>query len=276
MRLPVITGTIERRILVNYRVDPDAIAPLVPLPFRPKVVRGWAVAGICLIRLGGMRPLHFPRWLGLSSENAAHRVAVQWDSPSGVKEGVYVRRRDTSSRLNCLAGGRLFPGVQHHARFRVRETASRFEVAIESDDRRTSMAVKAELASHWPRTSLFESLDEASAFFQAGSLGYSPAADLCRFQGMELACRDWRVEPLVVNDVRSSLFDDRRLFPPGAVEFDCALLMRGIEHQWHGRDDLCCTQRIATESAARAQRNATESAAYSAAASGKDSPIAAA
>jgi hypothetical protein len=266
MRLPVITGTIERRILVNYRVDPGAIVPLVPPPFRPKVVRGWAVAGICLIRLGGMRPLHFPRWLGLASENKAHRVAVQWESPDGIKEGVYVRRRDTSSRLNCLAGGRLFPGVQHHARFRVRETASQFEVAIESDDRRTSMAVKAELAHEWPRGSIFDSLADASAFFQAGSLGYSPAADSSPFQAMELTCRNWRVEPLVVHDVRSSLFDDQWLFPPGSVEFDCALLMRGIEHQWRGRGDLLSCP----------ARNATEGVPYSAAASGKDSPIAAA
>jgi len=35
--------------------------------------------------------------------------------------------------------------------------------------------------------------------------------------------------------VESSFFEDRALFPPGSVEFDCALLMRGIEHEWHGR-----------------------------------------
>jgi hypothetical protein len=31
---------------------------------------------------------------------------------------------------------------------------------------------------------------------------------------------------------------DEALFPKGSVEFDCALLMRGIEHEWHGKDDL--------------------------------------
>jgi hypothetical protein len=35
------------------------------------------------------------------------------------------------------------------------------------------------------------------------------------------------------------------LFPPGSVEFDGALLMRGIEHEWHGRGKLSagCEQR---------------------------------
>jgi hypothetical protein len=35
MRLPVIEGLIERRILVNYRVEPDALRQVVPPPFQP-------------------------------------------------------------------------------------------------------------------------------------------------------------------------------------------------------------------------------------------------
>jgi hypothetical protein len=40
--------------------------------------------------------------------------------------------------------------------------------------------------------------------------------------------------------VTSSFFEDSALFPKGSIEFDCALLMCGIEHEWHGRSDLCC------------------------------------
>jgi hypothetical protein len=165
---------------------------------------------------------------------------VEWDTPADVREGVFVRRRDTDSRLNVLAGGRMFPGIHHHAHFTVRETATHFEVALRSDDGDTSLSVTADLADAWPSTSLFGSLDEASAFFAAGSLGYSTTADPRRFQGMELVSHNWHVGPLAVRSVRSSLFDDPALFPPGTAEFDCALLMRGIEHEWHGREDLCC------------------------------------
>ena len=123
MKIPVIHGVIDRRILVNYRVDPAVLAPLLPPPLRPKVIRGIGMVGICLIRLRQVRPAFLPAWLGIASENAAHRSAVEWDDGGTVREGVYVRRRDTDSRLNALAGGRLFPGVHHHARFTVRETA---------------------------------------------------------------------------------------------------------------------------------------------------------
>jgi hypothetical protein len=88
-----MTGEIERRLLVNYRVDPAALRHVLPDRFRPQLVGGAGVAGICLIRLGGLRP----RWtpaplsrLGLTTENAAHRIAVEWDGPAGVESDVYI------------------------------------------------------------------------------------------------------------------------------------------------------------------------------------------
>ena len=239
MKLPVIHGVIDRRILINYHVDPSVLAALLPAPFRPKVTKGVGMVGICLIRLKNIRPTFAPSWLGISSENAAHRTAVEWDDHGTVREGVYVRRRDTNSWLNSLAGGRLFPGIHHHANFAVTETADRFEVALRSDDGITNMSVRAHRTENLPPSSVFHSLEEISSFFQAGSLGYSATPDPSRFQGLELRCRNWRVEPLEVEETRSSFFDDVSLFPKGSIEFDCALLMRGIEHEWHGQSDLC-------------------------------------
>jgi hypothetical protein len=241
MRIPVIQGIIDRRILVNYRVDPKVLAPLLPAPFRPKVTHGVGMVGICLIRLKKVRPTFAPTWLGISSENAAHRMAVEWDDGGAVREGVYVQRRDTSSWLNSLAGGRLFPGIHHHAAFNVQESADRFEVALRSDDGVTSMSLRSRRTENFSASSVFQSLAEASAFFQAGSLGYSATPDSSRFQGLELRCRNWRVEPLEFEEVRSSFFQDVSRFPTGSIEFDCALLMRGIEHEWHGQPDLCCS-----------------------------------
>ncbi|HET6572152.1 MAG TPA: DUF2071 domain-containing protein [Fimbriiglobus sp.] len=240
MRIPVIRGVIDRRVLANYRVEPDVLARLLPVPFRPKLIRGQAVAGICLIRLRNVRPRSLPAWLGISSENAAHRAAVEWDEGGAVREGVYIWRRDTGSRLNALAGGRLFPGVHHHASFDVEEAGDTLRVALRSDDGVTAVSVAGRVSDRLPASSVFGSVAEASAFFAAGSVGYSPAADPARLNGLELRYRGWRVEPMEVAEVRSSFFDDRARFPPSSVAFDCALVMRGIEHEWHGLPDLCC------------------------------------
>jgi hypothetical protein len=237
--MPVVCGVIERRILVNYRVDPAVLRRLLPTPFRPKVYRGAALVGICLIRLKHVRPAFFPAWLGMTSENAAHRAAVEWNDAGSMREGVYVRRRDTNSRLSALAGGRLFPGVHHHATFAVEETEDQYRVALRSDDGETTMSVQGRRAAALPTSSLFGSLEEASAFFQAGSRGYSATAEPTRIQGLELRCFNWQVAPLDVDEVRSSFFEDESLFPKGSIEFDSALLMRGIRHEWRALKDLC-------------------------------------
>jgi hypothetical protein len=122
LKLPVIQGLIDRRVLVNFRCDPGALASLLPRPFRPKIIHGSGMAGVCLIRLRHIRPRHLPRAIGLGSENAAHRIAVEWDAADGtIAQGVYIPRRDSSSRINQLIGGRLFPGIHHHARFEVED-----------------------------------------------------------------------------------------------------------------------------------------------------------
>jgi len=238
MRLPVIRGVIERRILVNYRVDPDVLVWLLPQPFRPQVVSGYGVAGICLIRLGQIRPRGFPRWVGIGSENAAHRIAVEWDEGGQVRSGVYILRRDTNSRLNALAGGRIFPGVHHRGVFRVCETDSRFQIAMGSKDRQVAIDIAAILSDEWPADSIFASQAEASAFFEAGSLGYSPSMRQGHFQGLELKCDSWHVRSLNIERARSLVFDNESVFPRGSISLDCGLLMRGIEHQWYGRGEL--------------------------------------
>lgn len=240
MQIPVIRGIIDRRMLVNYRVDPSVLAELLPAPFRPRVVGGVGLVGICLIRLKNIRPTFWPAALGVSSENAAHRMAVEWDDQGTVRQGVYIPRRDTSSWLNVLAGGRLFPGIHHHAGFTVNESDDRLEVAFRSDDDAASVFVRARRADRLPASSVFGSLAEASAFFRNGAVGYSTTADPARFDGLELRCCKWEIEPLAVDEVRSSFFDDASLFPKWSIEFDSALLMRGIEHQWHPKAELCC------------------------------------
>jgi hypothetical protein len=238
MKMPEIEGIIERRLLVNYRVAPGALAGILPAPFRPKLVGGYAIAGICLIRLGSVRPRGLPAGLGLRSENAAHRIAVEWDAEGRSHEGVYIPRRDSNSRFNTLVGGRMFPGQHEHAAFTVSESDDHFDVALRSDDECTRVAVRGRVVRSLPSGSVFRSLDEASAFFQRGSVGYSATRRPGRYDCLELRVAEWRVEALAVEHVASSFFDDGSRFPAGSVNFDCALVMRGIHHTWRALPNL--------------------------------------
>lgn len=87
---PTVRGNIDRRILVNFRVDPGVVADTLPEPFEPQTVDGYAMGGICLIRLRDLRPRGLPRHFGVGSENAAHRIAVSWTDDGDQRSGVYV------------------------------------------------------------------------------------------------------------------------------------------------------------------------------------------
>lgn len=233
IKLPTIEGIIDRRILINYTLDPEVAAKLLPAPFRPQMYKGRAIVGICLIRLKNIRLKGLPAWTGIASENAAHRFAVEWDEYGTTKQGVYIPRRDTSSRINSWAGGRVFPGKHYHAEFDVNEQGGNYNIGFTSSDK-THLQIKAKETEALSTISVFESLDCVSSFFQNGSLGYSPHNS--RFDGIRLHTHSWEVCPLEVVDVNSSYFNHKNLFPEGSVQFDNALLMKNIRHEWRNEN----------------------------------------
>lgn len=235
MKIPKIKGIIDRRILINYQVDKEVLEKYLPKPFIPKLINGKGIAGICLIRLKEIRPNGLPKQLGISSENGAHRIAVEWVENGEIKEGVYIPRRDTSSTLNALAGGSVFPGIHHKAKFIVNETKDTYEVAFQSNDN-TTVSIKAKETAVWNTKSVFKGLNAASDFFEQGSIGYSP--DKHSYEGLELKAYNWKVSLLTVTQVKSSFFENESIFPKGSIAFDNALLMKNIEHDWIGLNTL--------------------------------------
>jgi Uncharacterized conserved protein (COG2071). len=234
-----MAGLIKRRLLVNFRADPDVVQAVLPAGFRPKLHAGHSIVGICLIRLEQIRPKGLPAALGLSSENAAHRIAVEWNDSDGVrKEGVYIPRRDTDSPVNAFAGGRLFPGEHHHSRFNVEDDGNIVALSVTSHDGTTTIRMRGRRGDALPTASCFDSFPSASAFFECGCVGYSVTRSADRLDGVELRVRDWQVEPMEISEVHSSFFEDQRMFPRGTVEFDHCLLMRDIPHEWHQAGDF--------------------------------------
>jgi hypothetical protein len=235
INLPTIQGIIKRRILVNYRADAEVIQRILPDVFRPKLHKNKAIAGICLIGLEHIRPNFMPEFVGIASENAAHRIAVLWENASGeTREGVYIPRRDTDSTLNHLAGGRIFPGEHNKANFEVIKHKNKINFAMNSDDRKISVRLKGAVSEVFPENSIFSSLDEASKFFEKGSLGYSATKSGDYLDGINLEIENWKVESLAIEYVESSFYDDTSVFPPGSIEFDHALIMQNVKHEWHG------------------------------------------
>lgn len=223
----------SRHALFNKR------PPQVSLKHRPKAISdldrgGFAIAGICLIQLR-IRPQGLPERLSFRSLNGAHRIAVT--TPAG-NEAVYIPRRDTNSRLNVLVGGRLFPGTHHLAKITITDDTKRIGMELASRDGSTNVGVAASTTDHIPDNSVFADVEHVSGFFKQGTVGYSDSDEPECFDGIELQTNNWSVTPLAIEHVRSTFFDDRTLFPSGAVQLDNALLMRDIDNTWHRRPSI--------------------------------------
>ena len=234
MKIPIIHGYIERRILINFTADPKVVEKIIPFPFRPKLYKDKAIVGICLIRLKDIKPKGLPNFVGANSENGAHRIAVEWEENGETKSGVYIPRRDSSSKLNTIIGGRVFPGKHYHAKFNVEENNGNYHVDFTSSDN-TEILINAKEVTSFNNNSIFETLENVSDFFESGDLGYSPNNE--KFEGLRLNAYTWKVRPLEIKNVKSSFFENEEIFPKGSINFDNALLMTDIEHEWLSVDN---------------------------------------
>ena len=236
MKLPVLNGVIDRRILLNYKVLPGIAAKLLPSGLEPIVINGYASAGICLLRLKNIGVRGTPSCARISSENAAHRFLVRSTESGKVAYGVYIPRRDTDSVLNVVLAGQMFSWPHYHASFQTEESNGRYHVTMKSNDGHATVEVRARIAETFPSASMFRSLDDASATFCKSSTGLSPSRTGGKLKSIRLQTRTWQVKPLEVEHLYSSYFEDRTVFPEGSIQFDNGLLMEGIEHEWLPND----------------------------------------
>jgi hypothetical protein len=241
MKIPVIEGNIKRRILINYQVEPQLIAGCLPPMFKPKEVLGKAIIGVCLIRLENIHPKRLPKKIGVSSENAAHRIAVEWKDDAGKqREGVYIFRRDTNSRINHWLGGRLFPGEHHPAEFHVKDSKDKIQFQLMSNDLQVKIEFDAQPTDQLPSGSVFKSVDELSRFFQSGADGYSAVTGKNRYHGMCLIPHDWNMSPLDCGNVELSYFHTAFGIAKGDLSYDSMVIMRDIPHEWQSLKTMTC------------------------------------
>jgi len=230
-----ITGTMARRLLVNWRIPLDAARRALPARVRPSAINGHAIAGLCLVRLTQMRFPGMPAWAGLASENLAIRMGVEWDAPQGLRKAVLIFRRETGSAVNAFVGARIRFGIHHRGTFHVHDDGTSVAIRARGTNYRHSLSVRVRPADHIPATSIFDGMPQVETFFRSGECGYSPAAEPGMWDGIRLRLHHWDLQPMEIGHARSSLMDD--LFD-GQARVDSAYIMRNIEHTWTAEESV--------------------------------------
>lgn len=234
LQFNVLEGVIYRRILINFRVDPEVLSGIVPKPFVPKLVGSNGLAGICLTMLRQMRPEGLPKIFGMASDNVAHRVMVLRTEENVTHPCVFIPEMYSSSPLNRIAGGLVFPGRQRSASIKTEFSQHKVQVQARNDDG-LSIDLSASPTESMPAGSMFSSLDEVSDVLSEHCIGYSCSGE--GLSGIRLVTDQWKVCPLDVSRIHSSYFSSSS-FPEGSVAFDSAVMMQNIPHKWTVEPDL--------------------------------------
>jgi hypothetical protein len=231
MPISAIEGKIARRVVVNLRVAPDVLAPLIPAPFQLKIVDGWAIAGVCLTRLQQMRPVGLPAFIGLDNENSAHRVVVTWTDESGeTHDGVYLPIRHTDSKVTIVVGQKLFPAELTYAKIQSAETDAGVDVRLRTDDG-FNVHFKGTFVENMPVGSVFKSAGDLSDFQYQAKIGFWPRKE-GGYDAHRLEVDKWQGRSMSVDFFESSFFSDATMFPAGSVAPDSAFAMYDIQHRW--------------------------------------------
>lgn len=225
--LPAMDATIERRIFVTYRADPDAVRPLVPERYDLRLTDGWAIGGVCLLRLGNTRPRHMPRWVGVSSENAAHRISIV--GPDG-EPAIWSPRRDTDSHLTARLGRTLYPSAPGTARFDIGQDDERFNVQAVDADGHTVASIDATRTDALATTSVFADVAALDDYYRSTRHGYSPTSDPESDGCITVDFEQGEITPLAVRRSHSTVFDP--LVAAGSAALDHVVLMRQLSSTW--------------------------------------------
>ena len=225
---------LEQRLLLIFRSEPEGLAPWLPDDVQLRSFRGLGVAGIWIERQESVSRL-LPARLA-STQNVVHHVYVTRERvPRRERAGIFVLRRDTSSRWQSWSTAGPQVVRKHHARFRIRRRREAIDLVADSDDRVMHVALAAQLCEQLPANSVFRSIADATAFLRPSDAFLEAVEGLPKTPSRSPS--KWRLQPLAVERVESSLFG----WPDanGPLQFDRAFTLRSIEFAGRKEPAFC-------------------------------------
>jgi uncharacterized protein YqjF (DUF2071 family) len=238
MRLPkhpVPMTTIFRRcLLVNFAVEPAAMAAVLPPHISADVHAGNAYLSVVVAQMEKMRPAFAPRPLGITYDQIVYRVVVR----CGGERGVHFLRSDANSRVMCVLGNALSFFGFHRSRIRFQRRPGTDLLDL---DVATTSGVPGGIRATYdlgvarrdlPESSAFTDLSRAQRWLVElfAAFAYTPGRR--RIDVVRIERGDWDLQ--VVDDLRADYdFLTAGPFPPGTTRLDSVFLVGDIPYRWH-------------------------------------------
>lgn len=110
-KLPIIfAGHLNDVKLINFSVDQEEVANLVPLPLKIRDFGGRALISMVDVKLTGMHPTFLPKWCSFNYRHIAFRLLVEdGHLNDGVAKGIYFLQSFSNRPLLVFGGNLISP-----------------------------------------------------------------------------------------------------------------------------------------------------------------------
>lgn len=198
-RLPPVRALVKERIIFTYRLPPEHLKKLLPVPWlMPQLVDGSAIASVCVLRLSNIVPGQVPTFLGARSISTARRYGVL-DQRNEGSPAVFVTERTTSSVLGSFLTAVGFSARHQHLPTRIRRDGHSSLITLGKEKFRARVTP----AQHWS-SSLFPTIQTFSTFLAEGVRSYGTSRHAGRLTVLDLAKEDNGYVPLTAYEVGGS------------------------------------------------------------------------
>jgi uncharacterized protein YqjF (DUF2071 family) len=229
--------------LVNFAVDPSALARVLPAPLVPDVYADRAWLSVVIAQMSSMRPVGVPELLGVTYNQVVYRAVVR----HGNARGVHFLRSDTDSRLMSALGNAMSFFAFHHADIALGRQGDAQTVELHSHEGMADIRARFRPAAQLPPTSVFPDLATAKTQLVELFDAYHPRADRPVTDLVSIRRNDW--ELAVVNDELGeyALMRDSAWFPAGSAVLDSVFAVEDLTYRWNRLAQLHDAGRVDAE-----------------------------
>ncbi len=233
-------STFRNCFLVNYSVDPAAMASVLPAPLEADIFDGRAYLCIVIAELYCMRPAFVPWPLGISYNQVLYRALVHCQG----EKGVHFLRSDADSKFMCAIGNLMTNFRFNYARISSTQTktngnASRVDFEClpqgesgSKDHANIHSSYDLALAGEqMPASSHFKTLSEARPFIVERHAAFTPDAENHVINIVRIKRGEWNVS--VVPSLRADYeYMQGGLFNSDVAELDSVFAVQNVHYHW--------------------------------------------
>jgi len=225
-----MVGTVVRRFLISYPVDPKVLLQHLPPGAECATHAGKAWVSACFVRMDDMRPNLLPRFAGMGFHYLIHRTRARLPFPDGkLREAVLVLQPNINRWLLSTFGSRL-TGVQFHThpiQFTEEDESWRIQMHAGSESLYDVTISKSSCSDVIPNESQFATTTEADQFLLGVSFGAQWVPGESRLKLLPETHDPWQTQVCTCTTQRNRFLESLGV---DAVEADHVITMSHIPH----------------------------------------------